>query len=159
MAVQLSTGYVQRRNEGHSFASLFNGGCIELRTGAQPANADMPATGTLVGRITRDGAEWSPGSPTAGLRFTATGRYMSKDFADVWRLVGLDTGEPGWMRLIGNVADAGGASLTAPRIDGAVGLLGDTTDVQLFLPTLALSPATIIDINYWWFAPPPLPGD
>lgn len=159
MAVQLSTGYVQLRNAGYSFADLFNGGCMEIRTGPQPENADMPVTGTLIARITRDGKEWTPGSPTAGLRFTAAGRYMAKNMTDVWQLVGIETGTAGWVRLVGNTADPGTGSLSHPRIDGAVDVLGATTDSQLFLPTTSITAAVNIIINYWWFAPPPLPGD
>lgn len=159
MAVNLSTGYVQLRNAGHSFVDLFDGGCMEVRTGPQPETADMPVTGSLVARITRGGRVWTPGSASAGLRFTSAGRYMAKQMTDAWQLVGEAAGTAGWVRLVGNVADPGTGSLTHARIDGAVDVIGATTDSQLFLPTVEITAATIIDINYWWFAPPPLPGD
>ena len=158
MAVRLSTGYVQQRNEGRSFAQIFEGGCMEVYTGAQPESADMPPTGTLLGRITRGGFAWTPGSPSAGLRFDTAGRYVTKRPTDTWAMVGLATGTAGWMRLVGATPDLGDGSLLAPRIDGAIDLLGALTDSQLLLPTLALTNASSIAITYWWFATPPLPG-
>lgn len=158
MAVRLSTGYIARRNAGDSFASIFDGGSIEIRTGPQPDSADMAASGDLVARITRNGAEWTPGSLTAGLRFDATGRYVVKRMADEWRLVGSGTGIAGWARLVGPATDSGGASVELPRIDGAIDLIGATTDSQLFLPLLSITPEISMPINYWWLATPPLPG-
>src|SRR5690606_4685351 len=159
MTVMLSTGYVEKRNGSQSFGSLFNGGCIEVRTGTQPANADMPVTGDLIARITRNGSAWTPGSPTAGLRFDVSGRQVFKRPTDDWRLAGIAEGTAGWIRLVGPEVDAGGASVTLPRIDGAVAEIGQTVDAQLFLPTLEITDATLIDINYWWFATPPLSGE
>ena len=157
MACRESTGYVQRRNEGSSFKQLFDGGCIEIRTGQQPATADLPATGTLIARVTRDGGVWAPGNPANGLIYDVDGRYAMKRFVHTWRLQGLAAGDAGWCRVVGVNGDSGGASLSEPRIDGAVGLIGAVTDVQMFLPVLSITPETVIDFNYWWLAPPPLP--
>ncbi|WP_202841953.1 hypothetical protein [Luteimonas saliphila] len=159
MSVRLSTGYLARRNAGASFASIFDGGCFEVRTGTQPTSADLPVTGDLIGHITRNGAVWTPGSPTAGLRFDASGRQVMKRLTDAWRLIGSATGIAGWARLVGPVADPGTSSLSLPRIDGAIDLIGALTDAQFFLPTLGISADFSIDINYWWLATPPLPGE
>lgn len=159
MTCRMSTGYVQRRNEGDSFAQIFEGGCIEIRTGAQPENADMAPTGDLLARITRNGGAWTAGSHTNGLRFDTNGRYVVKRFTDVWQLQGSATGTAGWCRLRANPVESEAASLIDARIDGSVALIGSDADIQLFLPVLAITGSTSIDINYWWFAPPPLPGD
>lgn len=159
MPVRLSTRYIERRNAGEAFATTFGGGCIEVRTGDQPATADLAATGDLIARVTRNGAAWTPGSSTAGLRFEASGRQVMKRLTDVWRLVGSATGTAGWMRMVGPVADPGLSTLVLPRIDGAIDLIGALTDSQLFLPTLGITAEFSIDINYWWLATPPLPGE
>ena len=51
MTDMLSTGFVHRRNNGESFADIFNNGVIEIRSGVQPASASTPAA-----RFSRSGA-------------------------------------------------------------------------------------------------------
>lgn len=154
MAVRVSTGYANAILGATSFASLFHNGCIEIRSGPQPASADMPATGTLLARITRDGVPWTAGSPSGGLQFVRDGRYVRKEPSHLWMITGLDTGTAGWFRLIGNAPDSG-FSTTLPRIDGTVGLSGGG-DVQMFLPNLSITPETLIPQDAWWYAIPPL---
>lgn len=155
MAVRISTGYADLILGNSSFAGIFLNGAIEIYSGAQPASADDAATGTLLGRITRDGGAWSPGSPSNGLQFTKEGRYVSKNAAHSWTLVGVATGTAGWCRLRGNATDVG-ASSTMPRIDGAVGLIDTAGDYQLLLPTLSITTSSSIAITSWWYALPPL---
>ncbi|MDR1076357.1 MAG: hypothetical protein LBL59_08715 [Xanthomonadaceae bacterium] len=126
---------------------------IEIRSGAQPASADAAATGVLLARITRDGADWSEGPAVAGLAFVADGRHARKSPAQSWQLRGLASGEAGWFRLISSVADAGTTSTQFARIDGAIGLEGQTGDFQAFLKTLAITPDTTIEIADWWYSP------
>ena len=156
MSVQLSTGFVAAILGPSTFDGLFQDGVMELYSGPQPTTADLAPSGALLGRITRDGGAFTPGSPTNGLRFQRGGRYALKDPAHTWQLKGSGTGTVGWFRLLGNAADSGLNSTSAIRVDGAVGLEGAVTDTQLFLPTLALNPSTTIDITSWWFAFPPL---
>lgn len=162
MAVRTSTGFEALILGAHSFDSIFQDGCIEVRTDPQPATADDAPTGTLIARITRDGIAWSAGVGAGGLRFARGGRFVSKSPTQQWLLKGLATGVAGWFRLLPNAADPGAYSLDAPRIDGAIGVMPDdgipVGDVQLFLPTQAITAATVIPINYWWLAKPPLPG-
>lgn len=157
MAVNVSTGYASRilSGVGDTFASIFQDGCIEVRTGPQPADANAAITGSLIARITRDGVAWTAGAPDGGLRFTAADRFVSKNPAHVWKLMGLGTGTAGWFRLIANPYDDGAASLILPRIDGAVGLVGGG-DVQLILPSLSITPSTEITIESWVYGIPPL---
>lgn len=158
MAVITSTGYCAAILGPTSFDALFHDGVIDVYSGAQPASADLAPTGTLLARITRNGMTWTPGAPAGGLRFIRDGRYVAKDGGQDWRLTGLATGVAGWFRLLPNAADPGTASLSAPRIDGAVGVIGDPVDAQIYLPDTAITADTIITLNYWWYAMPPL-GD
>lgn len=156
MAVRASTGFANAILGTSSFAGLFLNGSIEMRSGAQPASADLPPTGTLLARITRDGDAWTPGSATGGLQFIRDGRTVQKNPAHLWMIVGEGTGTVGWFRLVGNALDDGSFSTTLPRIDGAVGLSGAVGDVQMFLPNLSITPATLIPQDSWWYAIPPL---
>lgn len=156
MPVNTSTGFEIRNLGPESFDQIFRFGCIEVRTGPQPATADAPATGLLIARITRDGGAWVEGQPDNGLDFVRSGRYASKPADHVWRLKGIATGVAGWFRLRANEADAGGASLVLPRIDGTINLPSYNGDAQLFLTTLDLTAASDLAINNWWYARPPL---
>lgn len=157
MGTEVSTGYAARGALGpEAFDTIFRDGCIELRSGPQPLNADAAPSGTLLARITRDGGAWTAGNPANGLRFQRAGRYVSKDPAHRWRLTGIASGTVGWMRLLPNAPDPGTLSFDAPRIDGTVGLVDTTGDVQFWLPTLAITPSTHIEITQFWYAVPPL---
>ena len=159
MACNLSTGYVALRNAGISFVEIFEGGCMEFRTGPQPATADLAPTGDVVARLTRDGGVWVPGNPANGLRYDMYGRDVLKRQTDAWQLTGNSTGTIGWVRILPSALDPGITSVDAPRIDGACGLTDLAGDIQFYLPLLTVTPSTAIDINYWWFTTPPLPGE
>lgn len=152
----LSTGFVSRRNNGESFADIFLNGCIEVRSGAQPATADMPPTGTLLGRITRGGGLWTAGSPANGLQFVAEGRYVGKDPSHVWRLVGQATGVAGWYRMLPNEADDGSLSTTRARIDGAIGLLDTEVNAQMWLLNTSLTNVYNEIVTHFWRGTLPL---
>lgn len=156
MAVNCSTGFRARILGPGSFESIFNYGCIEIRSGTQPPSADAPASGTLVARITVDGLAWNAGSNANGLRFTRDGHVARNDASQVWRLTGIAAGTAGWCRLLANAPDDGEHSMTLPRVDGAIGLLDAAGDFQMRLPTLAITPSTVIPIPSWWFLLPPL---
>lgn len=156
MAVMTSIGFRAALLSGRGFASIFNNGAINIYSGPQPPTADYPATGFLLGRITANGGGWSHGSPTNGLKFAQNGQFMRNDPAQNWAMSGSATGIAGWCRLVANPTDPGTMSSTAPRIDGAVGLLDSTDDVQLFLPTVSFTSATSIVVPSWWYAMPPM---
>lgn len=156
MTTYVSTGLAARVLGPQSFDSIFAGGCIEVRSGVQPASADLAATGDLLARITLGGGAWSPGLAANGLQFVRTGRYVLKPYADDWVLKGVGTGTAGWFRLLPNSADPGGYSLTAPRLDGAVKVDGTSADGQMVLVSAAITPATTMSISNWWFAIPPI---
>ena len=156
MSVQTSTGYIEARNLGTAFAALFQYGCIEVRSGPQPANADLAPTGTLLARVTRNGAAWAPGFPTGGLEFAAAQRYILKNPDHVWRLVGIADGIAGWFRLLPNAADPETVSHTHPRIDGAIGLVDAGGDAQLRLTDIAITESTNLIVPHYWHGSPPL---
>lgn len=157
MAVNSSTGFRAALLGPQAFDSIFRNGAIEIWTGAQPPDADSPALGQLLGRITLNGGPWQAGGSSNGLRFVRNGQYVYKDPGQIWVLRGISVGRAGWFRLIGNAPDAGGVSLTSPRIDGAIGLDDDSPgDFQMRLPTLAITPDTSIEFGDWWYALPPL---
>lgn len=153
-----STGFASMKIGPNAVADILMDGCIEIFTGAQPANADAPQTGTLIARITRDGGAWTPGSPDNGLRWVQDGRFAAKDPSHDWVLTGLGTGVAGWFRVKGNEADGGALSLLLPRCDGAIGQTGASGDYQLLLPNLSITPSYAVAINQWWYAVPPLSG-
>lgn len=155
MSVNASQGFRARIFGPASFESIFNGGCIEIRSGAQPANANMAPTGVLLGRITHNGLVWTEGSPVNGLEFRRFGHRVTNEPSQPWVLDGLSNGVAGWMRLRG-VSDPGTLSTSAPRIDGAVGPMDTPGDFQLLLPTTTISGSSAIPITSWWFIFPPL---
>lgn len=154
MAVIASSGFAAAQVA--AFIATFQYGCIEVYDGAQPASADAAPSGTLIARITADGGEWTAGSTTNGLRYVAAGRYVMKDAAQNWVLTGLATGTARSFRILPNAADPGTASTTSPRVDGIVGAVGAIGDVQMYIPTDAITDATSVNIPNWWYVVPPI---
>ncbi len=156
MTTLYSTGFVERRNQGGAFASLFANGSIEVRSGRQPASADAAPTGTLLARITRNGGVWTPGSPGNGLNFVAAGRYITKQPDEQWVMRGITDGLAGWFRLVANPVDPGEVSLTALRVDGAIALLDTIGEYEMFMSDTVISTATMLQVPHWWHGTPPL---
>ena len=158
MAIRTSTGYRARILGPNAFDTIFQNGVIEVRTGIQPASANLPPTGTLVGRITRNGGAFTPGSPTNGLQLQRVGALVQKVPAHVWTLVGIATGTAGWARLLGNAEDDGSeaAGVSLPRIDFAIGDLDTIGDYQMRLPVLAITDTLTIPIEQWTYSLPPI---
>ncbi len=154
MAARTSTGYEARILGPFSFDEIFRDGCIEIRSTPQPDTADDAAAGVLLGRITADGGAWTEGSSANGLRFSRDGRFATKNLLQRWVLKGSATGVAGHFRLRANAADPGAQSLVHPRIDGAIGLTDAVGDFQMFLPSLAITPSTSIELPSWWFTSP-----
>ena len=154
MAVRTSTGYEAMILGPASFDSIFHNGVIEIRSEEQPASADMPAAGLLLGRVTVNGGPWSAGNPANGLRFSRGGRFAMKNLSQRWVITGIATGIARSFRLLPNAADPNTESQTHPRIDGAVGLVDAPGDIQLYLPSLNFSPSTSIELPSWWFSQP-----
>lgn len=123
-----------------SFESIFDGGKIQVFSGAQPANADQPASGVLLAEIAAPG----------GLKFSRAGHYATNKLDQGWRMQGLASGVAGWARLQRAVDDGS-------YIDFAIGPDDDSPgDYQMRLPGLAITSATTINVSSWWFLLPPL---
>ena len=129
MTIRFSTGLrntllADTADGGKGFAQIFLLSSMYLYSGAQPVNADANATGTLLAKVTTDGLDYSPGSPTNGLNWgTPSGGILNKDPGETWRYTGIAAGTIGWFRLIA-AGEPGGVSLSAPRVDGSVATVG-----------------------------------
>lgn len=145
MAIRLSTGLVQEmmKTGGKSMADAMLNGWMEIRNGAQPANADAIETGTQLVKITLASGAHTPGSPTNGITLgDAVGGVLAKLAGQVWSGLGLANGTAGYWRYHSN-ADTGGASTTFSRIDGSIGTSG--ADMIMANTTISLGGTTTID--------------
>ena len=145
MAIRLSTGLVQEMMKvgGKSMADAMADGWMELRSGAQPANADAVETGTQLVKITLASGAFTPGNVTNGISLgDAVGGVLAKAAGEVWSGLGLANGTAGWWRYHAN-PDAGGSSSTAMRIDGSCGTSG--ADMIMGNTTISTGGTTTID--------------
>lgn len=133
-------------------AALQNG-CILIYGGDKPLQASEPPGGPLLGRITRNGGAWTPGSPVNGLIWQDRGGIIAKPQDHVWILKGVATGEARWFRIVGNTADDGGFSDSLIRLDGTIALASDTSGdaYDLYLSSTAMTPTTERPINDFAF--------
>lgn len=146
MTVRLSTGLRNALVSTAGFSTAFANGVIEIRSGAQPANADAAPTGTLLGLVTLASGAFTPGSPTNGLTFGAPAAgVVSK--SGTWSFNAIADGTAGWFRFRANAADAGGVSTTAIRLDGAIGTSG--SDMTLSTITLVTGGPSTVDTFTW----------
>lgn len=124
---------------GGSLKGIFKDGIMEIRTGTQPATADLVESGSLVARITKSSGAFTAGVVTNGLEFQdATSGVMSKLSTETWSGLGLGTFTAGWFRFYTN-AYSTGASSSAIRFDGSVATSGadlnlNSTAIVLDLP-------------------------
>lgn len=136
MALRLSTGFRNSllKANGKSAVDLMDKGYIEIRTGTQPASADDAETGSLLGRITLNGGDYTV-LATYGLTPEAAGVVLQKPAASVWSGTVILAGRAGWWRWYATDGTHG-ASTSAARIDGAISSVGgqmklSTTDLKL----------------------------
>lgn len=150
MTVRLSTGLRTNLAGPTGFGATFEAGVMHIYSGPQPATADSPVTGTLLGIVTKDGAAFVAGSPTNGLSFDdPVAGIVAKQPADAWRFTGLAIGTAGYFRLIGNAADAGGSSTTLPRLDGSIGT--SSGDLKLSNTSVVVGSPNTIDVFQYEF--------
>jgi hypothetical protein len=124
MALRFSTALRNATIGTVGMAGALSTGVIEIYTGAQPASANDPVSGTLLGTVTLNGAAFTPGSATNGLTFAAAADGAVSKSATNWQFTGLATGSAGWFRFKGNAVDAGGSSTSAIRLDGSIATSG-----------------------------------
>lgn len=144
----MSSGFRNWILGGGNVIEAFNRGVIEIYSGAQPDTADLPPTGTLLARVTRDGAAFTHGDPTNGLSIVHVPSIVGvlKDPLETWTLVGEADGTAGWWRFKANApTDDNSESTSFFRIDGTISapfeefFLADTAitvagqeDIELF---------------------------
>lgn len=158
MAIRLSTGFRNRLlgeqgvdTGANGFRGIFKSGVIDLYSGVQPATADDAVTGTLLGRITLNGAAFTEGVATNGLLYDVPAAgAITKPGASNWQYTGLAAGTIGWFRIRGNAIDSGALSTTLPRIDGAAGV----TSGELRLTVLDVAIGTPGAVTAFTFAIP-----
>lgn len=151
MSVKYSTGTISKlfgRNGVDSGADglrgIFLNGVIKFYTGAQPASADDPITGTFLGDVTVNGLPFTEGTATNGLNFDAPSlRTLSKSTSEVWQFKGAAAGTIGWFRFQANAVDNDTLSTTLSRIDGSVGITSG--DLRLTSVTSAINTVITID--------------
>lgn len=124
MALRFSTGLRNATIGIIGMAGALANGVIEIYTGAQPASANDPVTGTLLGTVTTNGAAFTPGSATNGLTFAAAANGAVSKSASNWQFAGLANGTAGWFRFKANAVDAGALSTTHVRLDGSIATSG-----------------------------------
>ena len=116
--------------KGGSLNDLFKHGVIHIYSGTQPADADTAESGTKRVEITDDGGTHAPSTGVNGLEFEddATSGELEKLAAQTWKGEALNTGTIGWFRFYDQSVTTG-ASSTAIRFDGAIGLSGAELNV------------------------------
>lgn len=127
MATRISTA--ARNAAANAIAALADAGpaagTIQVRTGAQPATANDPATGTLLATFT-----------LADPAFTAAvAGVASLDATPPLTTTGVADGTAGWFRML----DSTGATV----LDGTVGVAGQ----QLNLNTTTVSTGVALEIT------------
>lgn len=108
-----------------ALAALWNGGTIEIRTGAKPATPGAAATGTLLATVSLPSPAF--GSPAAGVI----------NLNDPPAVSGVASGAAGWCRVL--------SSSAAPVQDGTVTATGGGGD--LTLSTTSITPGLSVDIT------------
>jgi hypothetical protein len=95
--------------DGGINAAIGNDGRIEIRTGSQPATADLAPSGTLLATLSLSATPFA----AAGSGAVAANTITSDTNVDA-------SGTAGWARIFKN-AQGSGASDTNPHIDLAIG--------------------------------------
>lgn len=155
MTVRVSTKFKELLLSGNSFPAIFNGGRIDLFSGAPPDSADHPEQGTLLASVTNLGQAWTPNGGPGGLNFIISGVWATNDPAQMWRLVGAAAGVAGWFRLYGAALDTGDYSFASPRIDGTV---SDSGVADMRLPSTTIAIGSTLPFQQFLFSFPPILG-
>lgn len=125
--------------------TLLQNGTIELWSGPQPASAKDPMTGTLIGRITLNGASYTAGLGGASNGLTFAAPVLENDLAvlrkpsgELWQFKAIAGGTINSARYIGNPADNNSSSTTLHRLDMAVSLPSGTGELKMAKLTYAV---------------------
>lgn len=125
--------------------TLLQNGTIELWNNPQPASAKDPMTGTLIGRVTLNGADYTAGAGNASNGLTMAAPVLENDLAvlkkpagELWQFKCLAAGTINSARYIGNPADNNSSSTTLHRIDMSVSLPSGSGDIKMAKLTYAV---------------------
>jgi hypothetical protein len=135
MALRISTAArnaLLSGTSGSGFRGIFDGGVLDIFTGAQPVSADYVETGTKLVRI----SSTSGVGANDGLRFGTAANGVQPLTTPAWTGVVSAAGVAGWFRFYGTGGTAG-SSATEKRMDGACGISG--ADLTLTHTNLALA--------------------
>lgn len=151
MSLKLSTGLRNSMLDGDALAVALGNSKIVLfgsndAYSSEPATADaaIPANAVVLCTIT---------GPTGdALEYeAAAGGIIAKSIAQAWAGTNSASGVATWYRHM-DAADAGGASTTAPRVQGTVGVSG----AELNLSNTTLANGAPQTIDYYSIALPTL---
>lgn len=143
MALRFSTALRNATIGSTGMAGALTTGVIEIYSGAQPATANDPVSGVLLGTVTTNGAAFTPGSPTNGLLFGTVANGTIGKSTDQWQFTGVANGTAGWFRFKGNASDAGSSSTTHVRLDGSIATSGG--DMQIGNLTVTVGAPNTVD--------------
>lgn len=149
MTIQLSTGLRERLLGPEAFEDILGPCEIRIFTGAQPANSNLAQTGLRLGTVALRGAVGTP------LVLARSGVSMVKPAAAVWLMTAMASGTAGWFRLC-RVNDPGGASATAPRIDGSITQAGVLPSGESVWDDTAITAGQSYPLDLFLFTLPPL---
>lgn len=140
--------------------SIFANGAIFFYGNPIPSNANAAPGAAPIAVVTNEGLPWSPHNNGWGLRFLFDGQYIRGDPRQAWQIMPNDSaaGVPAvWWRMVAP-GDDGLPSLTAPRLDGRIGLLSAPDGEEILLASLLLTPRQPVPLSSFFYTIPPLPG-
>jgi len=144
MALRLSTGLRNKALGTADVKTILTLCKIAIYSGAQPANADAIATGTLLATISlaggATGLSWE--APAAGI--------LAKAIAEAWQGTAVATGTAGWFRLYEATDDPATASTVLARFDGSV----STSGAQLNMTSTAIVTDAVQTISAFTYTQP-----
>lgn len=137
-------------NRNGIFSAVVAGSTLTLKPipGAGAAYNGLTLTSTGSVTATYGGGTVSGGvNSVNGLIFgnPATG-VMGKSASQTWSFNGVAAGTAGWFRLVGSVADGGGISTTAVRMDGSIATSGGDMGLSNILVAIG-APNTVDRFN------------
>lgn len=120
-----AAGTVVAVAKGGSLKDVMKDGVIYIYTGSQ-GDPDEAVAGTLLGTVTVSAGAWVAAAFDNGLEFEndPTDGVIEKAAGETWQFTAVASGIAAHFIMVGNAADALGASTTLPRITGSIGTSG-----------------------------------
>lgn len=142
--LKLSTGLRNKLLDTNPFKTIFAASFLKIYSGAEPADADAAATGTLLCTI-------SIGSTGVGVNMAAAAvsGALAKLASETWSGVNAATGTAGYFRHVA-AGDDGTLSTTQARMQGSVAVAGGDLNIS----SLSLTSAATQTVDYYSVALP-----